>query len=118
MICAELGGDGRVGGGDAFEGVEDLVVLAAARREHGDDVLDAGVADVGDVGLHPAARGAGAGGAADALLEAGRQPRQVEVDEHGGVLEVVALVADPRQAQDRELAGAEALLERLELGGP
>ena len=103
-------------GGDAFEGVEDLVVLAAARGEHGDDVFDAGALDVGDVGLHRAARGAGAGGAPDALLEAARQPRQVEVDEHGGGLEVVALVADPRQAQHRELAGAEAPLELLEVG--
>src|SRR3954451_8995042 len=66
----ELGGDRRLGGVDAFEGVEDLVVLAAARGEHGDDVLDAGALDVGDVGLHRAAGGAGARGASDALLEA------------------------------------------------
>ena len=45
-----------------------LVVLGAARGEDRDDVLDARAADVGDVGLHPAARGAGSGGAADALL--------------------------------------------------
>ena len=56
---AELGGDRRRGGGYAFEGVEDLVVLAAARGEHGDDVFDAGALDVGDVGLHRATRGAG-----------------------------------------------------------
>src|SRR3954466_4343914 len=35
----ELGGNRRLGRVDAFEGVEDLVVLAAARGEHGDDVL-------------------------------------------------------------------------------
>jgi hypothetical protein len=34
------------------EGVEDQVVLGAARGEHADDVLDAAAADVGDVGLH------------------------------------------------------------------
>ena len=91
-------------------------MLAAARGENGDDVFDAGALDVGDVGLHRATRGAGAGGAPDALLEPARQPRKVEVDEDGGGLEVVAFVADPRQAQDRELAGAEAPLELLEVG--
>src|SRR4051794_19853787 len=65
---AELGGDRRLGRGAAFEGVEDLVVLAAARGEHGDDVLDAGALDVGDVGLDRRTRRAGAGGASDALL--------------------------------------------------
>ena len=36
---AELGGDRGLAGGHAFEGVEDLVVLAAARGEHGDEPL-------------------------------------------------------------------------------
>src|SRR3954447_11226022 len=55
---AELAGDRRLGRVDAFEGVEDLVVLAAARGEHRDDVFDAGALDVGDVGLHRAPRAA------------------------------------------------------------
>src|SRR5215207_6026162 len=46
---AELGGDRRLGGVHTLEGVEDLVVLAPARGQHGDDVLDAGALDVGDV---------------------------------------------------------------------
>jgi hypothetical protein len=75
LVIAELGGDGGVGGLDALEGVQDLVVLAAARGPHGDDVLDAGAPDVGDVGLHPAACGAGPCRASDALLEPhGGQP--------------------------------------------
>ena len=40
-------------------------MFAAARGEDRDDVRDPGVADVGDVGVHPAAHGAGPGGAAD-----------------------------------------------------
>src|SRR4051794_41374746 len=72
---AELGGDCRLGGVNAFEGVEDLVVLAAARGEHGDDVFDAGALDVGDVGLDRSTGGAGARRAPDALLEAAGQPR-------------------------------------------
>ncbi len=35
--------------------------------------------------------------------------------EHRGVLEVVALVPDPRETRHRELAGGEAPLKRLEL---
>ena len=115
MICAELGGDGALGGADALEAVEDLVVLGAARGEHRDDVLDPAATDVRDVGLHVRAGGAGPGGPADPLLQAGRQPRQVEVAEHRRVLEVVALLADAREAQHRELAGGEPALERLEL---
>jgi hypothetical protein len=53
---------------DAFEAVEDLVVLGAAGGEHGDDVLDPAAADVGDVGLHVRASRPGSGRAADALL--------------------------------------------------
>ena len=92
---AELGRDGALGGAHALEAVEDLVVLGAARGEDGDDVLDSAAADVGDVGLDVRAGGAGPGGPADALLEAGGQPWQVEVAEHRCVLEVVALVPDP-----------------------
>ena len=55
-------------GVDALEAVEDLVVLGAARGEHGDDVLDPAAADVGDVGLHVRAGRAGPGRPADALL--------------------------------------------------
>src|SRR5512144_1795543 len=62
---AELGGDRRLVGGHAVEAVEHGVVFGASRCEDRDDVLDAGAADVGDVGVHPAARRAGAGGAAD-----------------------------------------------------
>ena len=115
MICAELGRDGALGGADALEAVEDLVVLGAAGGEHGDDVLDPAAADVRDVGLHVRAGGAGAGGTADPLLEARGQPGQVEVAEHRCVLEVVALLPDAREAQHGELAGGEPLLERLEL---
>jgi hypothetical protein len=49
------------------------------------------------------------------MLETGREPRQVEVAEHRRVLEVVALLADAREAQHGELAGGEPALERLEL---
>jgi len=48
------------------------------------------------------------------VLEPGGQPRQVEVAEHRRVLEVVAFLADAREAQDRELTGGEAQLERLD----
>src|SRR4051795_8133053 len=36
---AELGGESRLPGVDALEGVEDQVVLGSARGEHADDVL-------------------------------------------------------------------------------
>jgi hypothetical protein len=86
---AELRGHGALGGMDALEAVEDLVVLGAAGGEHGDDMLDAAAADVGDVGLDVRSGGAGPGGAADALLQAARQPWQVEVAEDRRALEVV-----------------------------
>jgi hypothetical protein len=44
----ELRGDGRVRRRDPLVGVEDLVVLAAARREDRDDVGNPGASDVGD----------------------------------------------------------------------
>ena len=50
------------------------------------------------------------------MLQSGRDPRQIEMCQHAGGLEVVSLLPDPRQAQHRELAGAEALLEHLKLG--
>ena len=91
-------------------------MLAAARREDRDDVRDPGVLDVGDVGLHPAARGAGAGGAPDALFEAGGQPRQVEVarapTRSGGC-------GPPGRSRERHRTGnspaVKRALERLEL---
>src|SRR3954452_9401896 len=42
----ELGRNRRVRSGDALVGVEDLVMLAAARGQERDDVRHAGVADV------------------------------------------------------------------------
>src|SRR3954452_17272392 len=77
-------------------------------------MLDPAAPDVRDHALYGVADGSGPGGAPDALLEAGLQPRQVEVHDRRGVLEVVALVPDLAQAQDRELAGAERGLHRLE----
>src|SRR3954454_4656661 len=44
---AELGGDRGLAGLDAFEGVEDQVVLGAARGEHADHMLEPSAADVG-----------------------------------------------------------------------
>ena len=85
-------------------------------REHADDVLEPAAADVGDVGLHVAGPRAGAGGAPDALLEAGLHPRQVQVDDHRGVLEVVPLARDGAEAEHRELAGLEGALEPPEGG--
>src|SRR3954453_13857473 len=79
---AELVGDRGLAGLDAFEGVEDQVVLGASRGEDADDVFEPAAADVRDVGLHVAGARAGAGGAPDALLEAGLDPRQVEVHDH------------------------------------
>src|SRR4051794_26195382 len=111
---AELGGDRRFAGLDAFEGVEGQVVLGPARGEHADDVLEAAAAGVGDVGLHVAAARAGPGGAPDALLEAGLDPREVEVDEAAGVLEVVALAGHRAEAEDGERAGLEGVLEPRE----
>jgi hypothetical protein len=55
----ELSGDRGFAGGEAFVAVEDLVVLAAALRQHPDDVLHAAALDVGDVGLHEPAGVAG-----------------------------------------------------------
>ena len=69
-------------------------MLGAAGGEHGHDVLDPAATDVRDIGLHVRTGGAGPRGAADALLKAGRQPRQVKVAEHRRVLEVVTLLAD------------------------
>src|SRR4051794_2261562 len=113
---AELGGDRRLGRGDALEGVEDQVVLGAARSEHADDVLEAAAADVGDVGLHVAGPRARSRGAPDALLESCMHPGQVEVDDDRGVLEVVALAGDRAEAEHREVAGLEGVLEGLEGG--
>src|SRR5919108_843127 len=111
---AELGGDRRLAGLDALERVEDQVVLCAARGEHADDVLEAAAADVGDVGLHVAGPRAGPGSAPDALLEAGLDPRQVEMHDHRAVLQVVALARDRAEAEDRELALLERALESRE----
>src|SRR5438270_375383 len=61
---AELGRDGALGGFDAFEAVEDLVVLGAAGGKHRDDVLDPAPADVRDVGLDVVAVRARSGGTA------------------------------------------------------
>src|SRR3954449_4054728 len=113
---AELRGDRRLAGPDALEGVEDQVVLGAARGEDADDVLDPAAADVGDVGVDVAGARPGSGGASDALLEAGLHPREVRVDDRRGVLEVVALAGDGAEAEDGELAGLERVLEALEGG--
>jgi hypothetical protein len=91
------------------------VVLGGAAGEHADDVLDPAALDVGDIGLHPPASRARPRGAPHALLQAGLQPRDVHVDEAARGLQVMALVPDLREAQHGKLAGAEALLERLEL---
>jgi hypothetical protein len=53
---------------DALEAVEDLVVLGAARGEHGDNVLDPAAPDVRDICLHVRPRRARPCRAADALL--------------------------------------------------
>jgi hypothetical protein len=81
-----------------------------------DDVLDRGSADVRDVGLDCRMDRAGPGGSSDALLKAGRHPREIQVTQSRRGLEVVALLSDSRQAPHREPAGAEAVLQRLELG--
>jgi hypothetical protein len=49
------------------------------------------------------------------MLEAGRQPRQIEVGERASRLQVMSLLADAAQAQHGVLAGGEPSLERLEL---
>src|SRR3954453_3437163 len=113
---AELGGDRGLAGLDALEGVEDQVVLGAARGEHADDVLDPGAAAVGDVGVDVAAPRAGSGGASDALLEARLDPGEVNVDDRRRVLEVVALPGDRAGAEHGELADLEGVLEALERG--
>ena len=51
------------------------------------------------------------------MLKTGRHPGQIEVHQDRRVLEVMPLLSNARQAQDGELAGAEALLEFLELPG-
>src|SRR3954451_6057767 len=85
----ELSGDRRLAGADALEGVEDQVMLGAARGQHADDVLDPPAPDVGDVG----------------------------VDVAGPRAEVVALAGGRPEAEDGELAGLEGALEALERGG-
>src|SRR5215213_4179131 len=108
---AELGGDRRLARLHALERVEDQVVLGAARGEDAHDVLEAAAADVRDEGLHVAGPRAGAGGAPDALFEAGLHPRQVEVDDYRAVLQVVPLPRDRAQAEHRKLTGLEGALE-------
>src|SRR3954451_20116818 len=112
----ELSGDRRLAGADALEGVEDQVMLGAARGQHADDVLDPPAPDVGDVGVDVASPRAGSGGASDALLEARLHPGQVSVDDRRRVLEVVALAGDGAEAEDGKLAGLEGVLEALERG--
>src|SRR3954469_23362164 len=76
---AELGGDRRLAGLNALEGVEDQVMLGAPGGEDADDVLDPAAADVGDVGVDVARARAGSRGSSDALLEARLHPGQVRV---------------------------------------
>ena len=87
------------------------MMLAAARCQHRDDVFEGGAADVWDEGLHAGVACPGPCRTSHALLQTGRDPRQVQVREAGRGLQVMALLPDAAQAQNRVLAGAEALLE-------
>lgn len=90
------------------------MVDPAARSDELDHVFGAGADDVGDDRPDRRVRGADPLGAPDALLQAVGDRRDVEVDVAGGDLEVVALVSDLAEAEDRVLTSGEAALELLE----